>query len=105
MYATTAGRARARWMSSWQQRLGGRYNLTASLIAALVFAFTVAGLVGLAFTRVIVPMPSEGEAMAVAQIAMYKAPVNLPGGVVYCHRVCPVDWYLYVDQVASFDDD
>ncbi|GIH05302.1 hypothetical protein Rhe02_33690 [Rhizocola hellebori] len=38
------------WMSSWQQRLGGRYNLTASLIAALVFAFTVAGLVGLAIT-------------------------------------------------------
>ncbi|WP_203915518.1 hypothetical protein [Rhizocola hellebori] len=43
--------------------------------------------------------------MAIAQIAMLKAPVNLPGGVVYCDRVCPVDWYLHGDQVASFDDD
>ncbi len=75
-----------------------------SVVAVLAMAFTTAAAVGLLVTGYLAPMPTEEEAMAIAQLATDRRPVNLPSPTLRCTDYCPGDWTANGDQVASFDE-
>ncbi|HCT78837.1 MAG TPA: hypothetical protein DGG94_17180 [Micromonosporaceae bacterium] len=81
----------------------GHQHAFITVIAMLFCAFTGSAAVAMTFASQ-PSVPSEDEAVAVAQLATGEPVRNLSGPVIACTYFCPEQWQRGGDQVVTFDD-